>query len=141
MNFGVVGVHAHRTTVNSYRYNFPCVCGHTFPAIILGCYPMIALTTDTFLSMFSGVSSMIQDDDVLLSIFRELSCTILLFMFGVMLRVRGGVATIPSTLIICSSDTEYVDQCVTLTPSSFVSLEQAPLVSGVEKINMEREDP
>ena len=34
----------------------------------------------------------------------------------------------------------YVDQCVTLTPSSFVSPEQAPLVSGVEKINMERED-
>ena len=36
---------------------------------------------------------------------------------------------------------EYVDQCVTLTPSSFVSPEQAPLVSGVEKINMERKDP
>ena len=52
-----------------------------------------------------------------------------------------GVATIPTTLIIRSSDTEYVDQCVTLTPSSFVSPEQAPLVGGVEKINLEREDP
>ena len=29
---------------------------------------------------------------------------------------------------------EYVDQCVTLTPSSFVSPEQAPLVSGIEKL-------
>ena len=71
---------------------------------------------------------------------REWGCTILLFMFGVMLRVRDGVATIPSTLIIHSSYTGYVDQCVTLTPSSFVSPEQAPLVSGVEKINIERED-
>ena len=51
-------------------------------------------------------------------------------MLGVMLRVRDGVATIPSTLIIRSSDIEYVDQCVTLTPSSFVSPDQAPLVSG-----------
>ena len=72
---------------------------------------------------------------------REWGCVILLFMFGVMLWVRDGVATIPSTLIIRSSDTEYVDQCVTLTPSCFVSQEQAPLVSGVEKINMDREDP
>ena len=62
-------------------------------------------------------------------------------MVGVMLWVRDGVATIPSTLIILSSDTEYVDQCVTLNPSSFVSPEQSPLVSGVEKISMEREDP
>ena len=30
--------------------------GSTFPAIIHGCYPMVALTTDTLLSMFSGVS-------------------------------------------------------------------------------------
>ena len=44
-------------------------------------------------------------------------------------------SNVPTTLIIRSSDTEYVDQCVTLTPSSVVSLEQAPLVSGVEKIN------
>ena len=35
----------------------------------------------------------------------------------------------------------YVDQCVTLTPSSFVYPEKAPLVNGVEEINMEREDP
>ena len=84
---------------------------------------------------------MIQDDDVLLSNFCEWSCTILLFMFGVMLWVRDGVATIPSTLIIRSSGNEYMDQCVTFTPSSFVSPEQAPLVSGVEKIDMEREDP
>ena len=62
-------------------------------------------------------------------------------MFGVMFWVRDGVATIPTTMIICSSDIEYVDQCVTLTPSSFVSPDQAPPVSGVEKINMEREDP
>ena len=62
-------------------------------------------------------------------------------MLGVMLRVRDGVSTIPSTLIIRSSDTEFVDQCVTLTPSSFVSPEQTLLVSGVEKINMDREDP
>ena len=58
-----------------------------------------------------------------------------------MLWVWDGVATIPSTLIIRSSDTEYVDQCVTFTPSSFVSPDQGPLVSGVEKINMERDDP
>ena len=57
-------------------------------------------------------------------------------MLGVMLWVLDVVATIPTTLIIRSSDTEYVDQCVTLTPSSFVSPEQAPLVSGVQKINM-----
>ena len=57
-------------------------------------------------------------------------------MLGVMLRVQDGVATIPSTLIIRSSDIGHVDQCVTLTPS-FVSPEQAPLVSGVEKINVE----
>ena len=61
-------------------------------------------------------------------------------MFGVMLWVRNGVATIPSTLIIRSSDTEYVDQCVALTPSGFVSPEQAPLVGGVEKINLKHEE-
>ena len=83
----------------------------------------------------------IEDDYILLSKIREWGCAILLFMFGVMLWVRDGLATIPTTLTIRSSDTEYVDQCVTLTPSSFVSPEQTPLVSGVEKINMEREDP
>ena len=80
---------------------------------------------------------MIQDDVIHLSNFGEWGCAILLFMFGVMLRVWDGVATIPTTLISCSSDTKYVDECVTLTPSSFVSPEQAPLVIGVEKINME----
>ena len=84
---------------------------------------------------------MLQDDDVLLSNFCERGCAILLFMFGVMLWVRDGVATIPTTPIILSSDNEYVDQCVTLTPSSFVSPEQTPLVGGVEKINIDREDP
>ena len=62
-------------------------------------------------------------------------------MCGVKLWVRDGVATIPTTLTIRSSDTEYVDQCVTLTPSSFVSPEQASLVSGVDKINLDREGP
>ena len=78
---------------------------------------------------------------ILLSHFPERGCAILLFMFGVMLWVRDGVATIPTTHVIRSSGTEYVDQCVTLNPSSFVSPEQTPLVSGVEKINMEREVP
>ena len=59
----------------------------------------------------------IEDDYILLSDFPEWSCAVLLFLFGVMLWVRDGVATIPTTLIIHSSDTEYVDQCVTLTPS------------------------
>ena len=35
---------------------------------------------------------------------------------------------------------EYVDQCVTFTPSSFVSPESASLVSGVEKINLKPEE-
>ena len=83
----------------------------------------------------------IEDDDLLLSNSRECGCTILVFMFGVMLWVRDGVATIPTTLIIRSSDTEYVDRCVTLTPSCFVSPEQAPLVGGVDEIYIDREDP
>ena len=103
-------------------------------------YPIIALTTDTSSAISFRCFVTIEEDDLLLSNSRECGCAILLFMFGVMIWVRDGVATIPTTLIICSSDTEYVDQCVTLTPSSFVSPEQATLVSGVEKINMERED-
>ena len=71
-----------------------------------GCYPRIALTTDTFPSMFSRCSVTIEDDHILLSYFRECGCAILLFMFGVMLWVQDGVATIPTTLIIRSSDTE-----------------------------------
>ena len=107
----------------------------------MGCYLIIALTTDTSSSVSLGCFATIEDDYILLSKLPGWGCTILLLMFGVMLRVRDGVATIPSTLIIRSSDTEYVNQCVTLTSSSFVSPEQTPLVSGVEKINMEREDP
>ena len=95
------------------------------------------MTTDTPSSMSSGDSLQSKTPTSSLSYFRELSCAILLFMFRVMLWVRDGVATTPTTLIIRSSDIEYVDQCVTLTPSSFVSPEPAPLVSGVEKINMD----
>ena len=84
---------------------------------------------------------MVKDDYILLSKICEWGCAILLFMFGVMLCVWDGVATIPNTLIIRSSDTEYVDQCGTLTPSHFVSPEQALLVSGFDKINLDREDP
>ena len=73
----------------------------------------------------------IEDDYILLSKICEWGCAIHFFMSGVMLWVRDGVATILTTLIIRSSDTKYVDQCVTLTPSSFVSPEQPPLVSGL----------
>ena len=42
----------------------------------------------------------IEDDYILLSKICEWGCAILLFMFGVMLWVRDGVATIPTTLIV-----------------------------------------
>ena len=131
--------HAHRNIAKSYHYDLLSVD----PPLRLsfGCYPIIASTTDTSSSMSLWCFATIEDDYILLSKLREWGCTIPLFMFGVMLSVWNGVATIPTTLIIRSSDIEYVHQCVTLTPSSFVSPEQAPLVSGVEKINMEREDP
>ena len=54
--------------------------------------------------------------------------------------VLDGLITQPLPLLFDLYDGP-VDQCVTLTPSSFVSPEQTPLVSGVEKVNMEREDP
>ena len=54
--------------------------------------------------------------------------------------VLDGLITQPLPLLFDLYDGP-VDQCVTLTPSSFVSPEQAPLVSGVEKINVEQEDP
>ena len=83
----------------------------------------------------------IEDDDILLSHFREWGCMIHLFKYGV--NCLGAEwsrdhTDYPHHSLLC---VEYVDQCVTLTPSSFVSPEQAPLVRGVEKINMEREEP
>ena len=56
MNIGLVGVHAHRTTVNSYRYNFPCVCGHILPAIVLGVIRSWLDQRYLFLHILYGVS-------------------------------------------------------------------------------------
>ena len=119
MSSGDMGVHAHRTTSNSYHYNFPCVYGHIFPAVWWDVIRSKRWPPIPFSPCFRCFMT-IEDDYLLLLKIREWGCTILLFMFGVMLWVRDGVATIPTTLIIRSSDTKYVDQCVTLTPSSSV---------------------
>ena len=107
--------HAHIDNAKSYHYG--CCRWFHLSSYLIGCYPIIALTTDTSSCTSFWCFVTIEDDDILLSNIREWGCTILLFMFRVMLWVRDGVATIPTTLIIRSSDTEYVDQCVTLTPS------------------------
>ena len=69
-------------------------------------------TSDSFFRRFANITC--QD---LRSEFRELGYAIRLFMYGVILWVRDGVATIPTTLSIRSYYIELMDQCVTSTPS------------------------
>ena len=59
MNIGEVGrPHGHvlfmPTELLQKSYHYLVIGGSTFPAIIQGCYLMVALTIDTFLSVFSG---------------------------------------------------------------------------------------
>ena len=101
MNIGDVGVHAHRTIVNSCCYNFPCVMVTPFQ---LSCGMLSDHSVDHwYLSLHVfWCFPMIQDANLLLSKIREwvvwftYSCTKLIVW------VRNGVMTIPTTPTIHS---------------------------------------